>query len=85
MELTKENTTRKIDSLGRISIPKSVRSRMNIEEGQEMQFYMLRDDAGTQYVCMRPDGDEVDPKYVIAYQVLEDLGVEVPEELKAML
>ena len=46
MELRKENTTRKIDSLGRVSIPKSMRERLEIVEGDEMEFFMLADDAG---------------------------------------
>jgi AbrB family looped-hinge helix DNA binding protein len=85
VKLTPENTTRKIDSLGRVSIPKSMRSRLGIEDGAEMAFYLLEDDVGTQYVCLKADGEEIDPRYLIAEQVLDELGCEIPAELLAML
>ena len=37
MELLKENTSRKVDSLGRVSIPKSMRDRLDINEGDEVE------------------------------------------------
>lgn len=46
MELLKENTSRKVDSLGRVSIPKSMRDRLDINEGDEVEFYLLNADNG---------------------------------------
>ena len=78
MELIKENTTRKIDSLGRVSIPKSMRDRLMINEGDEVEFYMLRD-GDTSYVVVGKPG--VPMKYAKAVEVLEELGLEVPDAL----
>ena len=82
MELIKENTTRKVDSLGRVSIPKSMRDRLLIKEGDELEFYMLRD-GDEQYVAIGKPG--VNTKYVRAAEVLEELGEEVPDSLMRLL
>ena len=34
-----ENTTRKVDALGRVSIPKSLRDRLDIAAEDEMEFF----------------------------------------------
>ena len=52
MEIIKENTTRKVDSLGRISIPKGIRDRYEIKTGAELEFVTMRDTDGSQYVAM---------------------------------
>lgn len=83
MELRKENTTRKIDSLGRVSIPKSMRERLEIVEGDEMEFFMLADDAGEQYVCLT--NHKGNNRYALAAEVLEELGLDVPAELEEKL
>ena len=44
MKITKENVSRKLDSLGRISIPKGIRDRMRLEVNEEMEFFSLIDD-----------------------------------------
>jgi len=82
MELIKENTTRKVDSLGRVSIPKSMRDRLLIKEGDELEFYMLRD-GDEQYVVIGKPG--INTKYVRAAEVLEELGEEVPDSLMRLL
>lgn len=82
MELIKENTTRKVDSLGRVSIPKSMRDRLLIKEGDELEFYMLRD-GDEQYVAIGKPG--INTKYVRAAEVLEELGEEVPDSLMRLL
>ena len=46
MEIIKENTTRKVDSLGRISIPKGMRDRYEIKTGAELEFVTMRDADG---------------------------------------
>lgn len=82
MELIKENTTRKVDSLGRVSIPKSMRDRLLIKEGDELEFYMLRD-GDEQYVAIGKPG--INTKYVRAAEVLKELGEEVPDSLMRLL
>ena len=81
MELLKENTTRKVDSLGRVSIPKSMRDRLDINEGDEVEFYLLNADNGEQFVCLTNHHSGIN-KYEIAIQVLEELGIDIPEELE---
>ena len=81
MNLTPENTTRKIDSLGRISFPKGIRDRFEIEASEDFEWYMGITDAGDQYIVMRRAAKSIDPKYRIAIDVLEELGCEVPKEL----
>lgn len=84
MELLKENTTRKVDSLGRVSIPKSMRSRLEIDEGDEVEFYLLNDDMGEQYVCMTNHKTSTN-RYEVAAQVLRELDIAVPEVLEEKL
>lgn len=84
MVLSKENTTRKVDSLGRVSIPKSLRDRLNIIEGEEVEFYLLETDDGVQYVCLTNQKVKTS-RYAVALSVLEELGLDVPTELEEML
>lgn len=79
MELIKENTTRKIDSLGRVSIPKGIRDRLMLKEGDEVDFYTLRD-GDMNYVAFGRQ-TLVDLKYLRAAEVLDELGLEIPNEL----
>lgn len=76
-----ENTSRKIDGLGRITIPKSIRDRMMIGENDDLAFYTMYLD-GVEYICLTKSGG-VDPKFLAARAVLEELGVSVPAELEA--
>lgn len=80
MELLKENTSRKVDSLGRVSIPKSMRDRLDINEGDEVEFYLLNADNGEQFVCLTNHRPGVN-KYENAAKVLVELGLDIPEEL----
>ena len=82
MELIKENTTRKVDSLGRVSIPKGMRDRLEINEGDEVEFYLLTADDGEQYVCLTNHRVQ-NNRYEIAAQVLAELGFDIPEELES--
>ena len=84
MELIRENTTRKVDSLGRVSIPKSMRDRLEINTNDEVEFYLLQTDDGEQYVCL-PNHLAGYNKYEMAAKVLNELGLEIPEELEAQI
>lgn len=84
MELLKENTTRKVDSLGRVSIPKGMRDRLEINTNDEVEFYLLNNDDGEQFVCLtnhKPGAN----KYENAAKVLSELGLDIPEELEKRL
>lgn len=84
MELIRENTTRKVDSLGRVSIPKSMRDRLEINTNDEVEFYLLQNDDGEQYVCLTNHHTD-NNKYEIAVKVLSELGLDIPEELEAQI
>jgi len=84
MTLYAENTTRKVDSLGRVSIPKSMRDRLNIAYEDEMEFYLL-DYKGERYVCMTNHKDSAPDKYKIAADVLDELGIDVPIDLAKII
>ncbi len=84
MKITKENITRKLDSLGRVSIPKAMRQRLEIDDLSEVEFYTLEDDNGMQYVCIS-NNKVVNNDYAKAAKVLEELGLEVPQQLREKL
>lgn len=84
MKLQSENTSRKVDSLGRVSIPKSLRDRLMINTEDQVYFYLLEDDDGRQFVCFTNKTDS-SPKYQLAAEVLAELGLEVPDEILAKL
>lgn len=83
MTLTPENTVRKVDNLGRVCIPKGVRDRFNINTNDDLQFFTLEHE-GRFYVCMT-NMQEVNPKYRATAEVLEELGIEVPDKLRELL
>ena len=82
MNFLSENTTRKIDSLGRISIPKSLRARFGLNSGDEMEFSVCYE-GGQTYICMKKRVDFT--KAEILASELEGLGFEVPEDLQKLL
>ena len=82
-KLTPENTSRKVDSLGRIVIPSNIRKKMRIHQDDELEFFVLELD-NQNYICLSTN-KTVDPRYVVAAEVLEELGLDIPNELKASL
>lgn len=79
MNLIPENTTRKLDNLGRIVIPKSLRTRLDISECEELEFFTMQAE-GKNFICLTNNHEE-DPKYRAAASVLEELGLDIPQEL----
>lgn len=53
MTLFPEKTTRKLDNLGRLSIPKSMRDRLEYKPGDELEFFIIEHD-GEKYVALKP-------------------------------
>lgn len=79
VNLVSENTSRKLDTLGRVVIPKGLRSRYQLEPEDEVQFFTLSE-GGQDYIVLSA-GKAIDPKYVIAAKALEELGIDVPQAL----
>jgi bifunctional DNA-binding transcriptional regulator/antitoxin component of YhaV-PrlF toxin-antitoxin module len=77
--LKPENTTRKIDGLGRITLPKGLRDRMCLSTEDEVELFTMEKD-GRDYICLTKV-TSVDPKYLLARAVLEELGFNCPDEL----
>lgn len=85
ISIAKENASRKIDTLGRVSIPKGMRDRLVIAEGDEVEFFTITDDDGIQYVGMSNQTRCNNIKYERAAAVLQELGCTIPEALQAHL
>ncbi len=82
MTFISENTTRKVDGLGRISIPKSMRDRFGIMPNDEIEFSTCHMD-GEVYICLNKKNDA--SKAEIIASELEAMGIEIPEKLMEML
>ena len=82
MTFISENVARKVDSLGRISIPKSIRNRFNINPNDMVEFSICYE--GDQvYICMKKKVDT--SKAEILAAELEGMGLEIPEDLQKIL
>ncbi len=84
MKLVKENVSRKVDALGRISVPKSLRDRLEIKEGDMVEFFLLEDE-DVYYVSFRKYIDETNDKYARIARLMEEVGLEIPEEISKHL
>ena len=77
MKLQCENQSRKIDNLGRVTIPKSMRDRLGWAQNDEVEFYTMD---GSFIVLSK--GKMRDSRYDVAIELLEELGLDIPEQLK---
>lgn len=86
MKLSKENVSRKIDSLGRLSIPKSIRDRLEIKENDIVDFFLLEDN-DIDYVCFTKHiepvekSEDIEAKKAEALKLLAEMGIPIPREL----
>lgn len=71
-----ENTSRKIDSLGRLVIPKGLRERFKLNAEDELEFFTYG-----KFICFAKKEDENEKKE-LAKNLLAELGIEIPEDLK---
>ena len=77
--MNNEFNFKKVDATGRVTIPKAIRERMGIREGDELEIFTTNFE-GRDFVCF---GKAVEnARYKMAAEVLAELGLEVPEELK---
>jgi AbrB family looped-hinge helix DNA binding protein len=77
-----ENTVRKVDSLGRISIPKGMRDRFNINPNDEIEFSTCYNGEMT-YICLNKKNDTTKAEIIAAE--LEALGIDPPDALLDMI
>lgn len=74
--LIPENTTRKIDSLGRITLPKGLRDRMFLSENAELEFFTANID-GRQCICLAsPVNEEAEIQKAIDFLVEKGYSIE---------
>lgn len=55
MLVEKENVARTLDTLGRITIPKSLRTRLGYTTDQKYEFFVIEID-GKKYIAINPVG-----------------------------
>lgn len=77
MRMQYENQNRKVDNLGRVTIPKSIRDRLGWAQNDDIEFYTM-DNA---FIVLSKKKTR-DSRYDIAIEVLEELGIEVPKVLR---
>ena len=53
MNIVCENTPRKIDASGRISVPKNMKNRLGFNDGDKIDFYTITDDNGEIYIGIK--------------------------------
>lgn len=83
-EIICENTTRKIDALGRIGVPKGIRNRLRLDVNQEMDFFTMRGADGKDYVLFAPVEELSEAeKYARVIDLMNNLGLEVPVDFLA--
>lgn len=79
--LVPENVTKTIDSLGRITLPKSLRDRMYLNsDNNELEIFTMNVD-GKMYICLTSP-ETIDNRLYATAEIFKELGVELPEEFK---
>ena len=79
MRIRPENTTRKIDALGRVTIPKGMRDRMGIRENDDMELFTM-ESGGREYICLAST-QAMQDRYKLAASLLEELNIAIPADL----
>lgn len=80
-QLIPENVTKKIDNLGRITLPKGLRDRMYLSnDNSELEIFTAVID-GRPCICLSSPVDIV-TKLIAAAEVFAECGVELPQEMK---
>ena len=77
MRLQYENQNRKVDNLGRVTIPKSIRDRFGWTQNDDIEFYTMNNE----FIVLSKK-EMRDRRYDIAIEVLEELGIEIPKALR---
>ena len=78
-----ENTTRKGDGLGRITLPKGLRNRFQLEENDELEFFTAYID-GREYIALSKQIEGEKP-IIQAARALVEAGYLLPSDLKLII
>lgn len=83
-QLVPENCTKKIDSLGRITLPKGLRDRMYLSnDNDELEIFTANID-GRSCICLASPVNQL-TKLLAAAEIFAECGVELPGEFKKKL
>lgn len=52
-----EKISRRVDSCGRISLPKHLRTKFNMDIGEEVEFFTYEID-GKKFICLKAKGED---------------------------
>lgn len=74
--IDKLNITKKMDSLGRVVIPKILRDKYNLNDGEELEVAIIDG-----WIALRKVQANEDERLKIAREVLIEKGLVVPKEL----
>lgn len=83
-QLIPENTVRKLDSLGRITLPKGLRDRMYLtDDNDELEIFTATID-GRQCICLSSPVN-MKTKLHAAAAIFDECGVDIPDEMRAQI
>lgn len=88
VKCVKLDQSRKVDSVGRVSIPKKLRDKLRIEEGDECEFFLFTADNRKQYLAFElvpADSRKTPEELEILIEGFQTYGLEVPKELWSQL
>lgn len=71
----------KVDKVGRILLPKAIRVQYGLDNGQEVALFEHTDADRNVYLCLAPASVGNKDSYLMAANVLDELGLDIPDEL----
>lgn len=79
-QLVPENVTKVLDHLGRITLPKGLRDRMYLSNGNSKLEIFTAVIDGRNCICLTSPVDEA-TRILAAAEVFKECGVELPKEM----